>query len=111
MALSCFIHLHGSAAAATGLGAAAERALQELKRKLPPSNAVLMHSPLAVSGQDPLPVAQDARLMLCQIYCPNDAALSSASGTIAAAFSGLAAVKGVHDVHAHVMTTEWLRDG
>ncbi|MBX9846392.1 MAG: EthD domain-containing protein [Xanthobacteraceae bacterium] len=111
MGLSCFIHLHGNTAEATSLGAAAERELQQLKRKLGPSMAVLLHTPLAVAGADPLPVAQDARLMLCQLYCPDDGALTSASETIAAAFSGLASAKGVHDVHAHVMSTEWLRSG
>jgi len=111
MALSCFIHLHGKPAEASGVDATAERALRELKRRLSPSTSVLLHTPLAVAGQDPLPVAQDARLMLCQIYCPDDAELSSASEVIAATFSGLATARGVNDVHAHVMTTEWLRNG
>ena len=70
MGVSCFIHLHGNPAETTGLGAAAERELRQLKRKLGASHSVLLHTPLAVSGQDPLPVAQDARLLLCQIYSP-----------------------------------------
>ena len=36
---------------------------------------------------------------------------TSAGDAISAGFSGLVAAKGVHDVHAHVMTTEWLRSG
>src|SRR5262245_26675629 len=111
MGLSCFIHLHGNAAEAGDLAGAAERELRQLKSKLGPSSAVLLHAPLAVAGQDPLPVAQDARLLLCQIYCPDDTALASASQAIAAAFSGLASARGVRDVHAHVMTTEWLKAG
>jgi uncharacterized protein (TIGR02118 family) len=111
MGLSCFIHLHGNPAEATGLGAAAERELRQLKRKLDPSSSVVLHAPLTVSGQDPLPVAQDARLLLCQLYCPDGAALTAASEAISSCFSGLAAAKGVHGVHAHVMTTEWLRSG
>ncbi len=108
---SVFIHLHGSPAEAAGLGAAAERELRQLKRKLGPLASVLVHTPLAVPGQDPLLVAQDARLLLCQIYLPDDAALASAGEAIAASFAGLAAWKGVHDVHAHAMTTEWLKNG
>jgi uncharacterized protein (TIGR02118 family) len=111
MGLSVFIHLHGNPADAAGLGAAAERELRQLKRKLGPANSILMHTPLAVPGQDPLPVAQDARLLLCQLYFPDDAAPMSASEAISACFSGLAAAKGVHDVHAHVMTAEWLKSG
>ncbi len=57
-----------------------------------------------------MPVAQDARLLLCQFYCPDDAALTSASDAIAACFSGLAAAKGVHD-GIPMMTTEWLKSG
>src|ERR1044071_7540335 len=111
MGLCCFIHLHGKASEAAGLDAAADRALRELKRKLGPSVSVLLHTPLAVAGQDPLPGAQDARLLLCQIYLPDRAALASASGAVVAGLSGLASARGVHDVHAHVMTTEWLRSG
>lgn len=111
MGLSCFIHLHGNPAEAAGLDAAAERELVQLKRKLGPSISVLLHAPLAVPGQDPLPVAQDARLLLCQFHCSDDAALTSARDAIAACFSGLAAARGVHDVHSHAMTTEWLKSG
>jgi uncharacterized protein (TIGR02118 family) len=111
MGLSCFIHLHGNAAEATGLGATAERELRRLKSQLGQSASILLHAPLAVSGQDPLPVAQDERLLLCQLYFSEGAALTSASNAISACFSGLVAAKGVHDVHAHVMTTEWLRSG
>ena len=111
MGLSCFIHLHGNPAEGPAVGAAAERELRQLKRKLGPAHSVLLHTPLAVAGQDPLPVAQDARLLLCQLYCPDGAALTSAGEAVAACFSGLAAARGVHDVHAHVMTTEWLKGG
>ena len=111
MGLSCFIHLHGNTAEAIGLGAAAEQELRQLKRKLDTSNSVLVHAPLAVSGQDPLPVAQDGRLLLCQLYFPDAAALASATVAISASFSGLAAAKGVRDVHSHVMITEWLKSG
>ena len=111
MGLSCFIHLHGNPADATGLGTTTERELQQLKRKLGRSNAVMLHTPLTVPGQDPLPVAQDARLLLCQLYFPDATALTSASAVIPACFAGLAAANGVHGVHSHVMTTEWLRNG
>jgi uncharacterized protein (TIGR02118 family) len=111
MGLSCFIHLHGNTAEAAGLDDAAGRELRQLKNRLGPSTTVLLHAPLAVSGQDPLPVAQDARLLLCQLYFPDGPALAAAGDAISSCFSGLAAAKGIHDVHAHVMTTEWLRSG
>jgi uncharacterized protein (TIGR02118 family) len=111
MGLSLFIHLHGNPADAAGLDTAAELELKQLKSELGPSVAILMHTPLAVSGQDPLPVAQDARLLLCQFYFPDDAALARAGGAIVAAFAGLASAKGVHDTHAHMMATEWLKTG
>ena len=111
MGLSLFVHLHGNPAGAAGLDTAAERELKQLKRELRSSNSILIHTPLAVPGQDPLPVAQDARLLLCQFYFPDDAALASAGEAISAGFSGPASAKGVHDTHAHVMSTEWLKSG
>lgn len=112
MGLSYFVHLHGDPAHAADLCAEAEHKLKDLKASLDARCSVLLHAPLAVSGNDPLPVAQDARMLLCQVYCPDDGKIANAAAdAMAASLSELAQAKGVKNIHAHAMTTEWLRPG
>jgi len=111
MGVSLFIHLHGKPIETTNLEVSAERNLRQLKSRLDSSISILTHTPIAVSGQDPLPVAQDARLLLCQLYSSDSAALTSVGTAITECFSQLAAANGVNDVQSHVMATEWLKSG
>jgi uncharacterized protein (TIGR02118 family) len=113
MGLSFFVHFHGDPRHAGSLFRAAGPRLQRLKPQLGDQCDVIVHSPLAVSGDDPLPVEQDARMLLCQLYCQDEAALTG--GSVAKALSDclvpLLNAEGVRDVHSHTMTTEWLRAG
>jgi uncharacterized protein (TIGR02118 family) len=113
MGLSFFLHFHGDAAQAGPFLTAAHSRLQWLKAGIGELCEVILHSPLQVSDDDPLPVAQDARMLLCQLYFRDGAAL--ANGAVAAALSDCVAplltAKGVRDVNSHAMKTEWLRPG
>ena len=113
MGISHFVHLHGDPTHAAALCNKAQTALGLLAGALPKGAAALLHAPLAVPGRDPLPVAQDARMLLCQLYFEHDDALESGtlSARIAECFSRLRASEGVRDVHSHVMTTEHLKPG
>ena len=113
MSISYFVHLHGDPACAGALSSKAETELGALAGALPKGAAALVHAPLAVPGRDPLPVAQDARMLLCQITFDDDKALESSalSARIADCFAKLRASDGVRDAHSHVMTTEHLKPG
>jgi len=113
MGVSCFVHLQGDTSRAEALLNAAEDELRKLKPSLGQASSVVVHAPLAVRGDDPLPVAQDARVLLCQLYFPDNDSLASAAANAAftSCFSKLAAAQGVRDVHSHVMTTERLKAG
>lgn len=113
MGFSLFVHLHGDARHADALCNAAAPRLVQLKQALGDTCSVVMHRPLVVAGSDPLPVEQDARMLLAQVYGPDDSALSNETTKkdILAAFSPLLHAEGVRNVESHVMTTEWLRTG
>jgi uncharacterized protein (TIGR02118 family) len=113
MGLSYFVHAHGDPAHAATLCGEAEQRLKNLKVTLGDRCSVILHAPLAVSGNDPLPVAQDARMLICQIYCPDERefARQDVVNAIEASLSGLADAKGVSEIRSHAMTTEWLRAG
>jgi len=68
MTESYFLHVHGAVDARAAVGAAVERAVERA-----PMVAVL-HTPVDLPGTDPLQVEQDARLLLCQIDQPGEAA-------------------------------------
>ena len=63
MSASHFVHIHGNPAAGDRLIAVVENALLGATR---PGEAALLHTPITLPGADPLPVDQDARLLLCQ---------------------------------------------
>jgi uncharacterized protein (TIGR02118 family) len=63
-----FLHVHGAAAARAAVAAAVERALKQA-----PAVGVL-HTPIDLPDDDPLRVEQDARLLLCQLDQPGEAA-------------------------------------
>ncbi len=65
---SYFLHVHGAATARAVVAAAVERALQQA------TTVGVLHTPIELPGTDPLPVEQDARLLLCQLSQPDDAA-------------------------------------
>ena len=68
MTWSYFIHVHGDVARPHSV---AELAIQELNlfaREWCADAVVVLHEPFAVQGSDPLPVAQDARMLLSS-YC------------------------------------------
>ena len=77
------------------------------------ADTVILHMPIAGVGHDPLPVAQDARVLLCQIYFADERALASPriKTGIAASLAKVAKAEGIHDVHTHVMTSERLKVG
>jgi uncharacterized protein (TIGR02118 family) len=111
MGVSCFIHFYGEAKHAAALCSDAEARLRTLKSALGINCSIVLHSPLVVSGDDPLPVAQDARMLLCQVSFPDERMLAVAANEIEVGLSGLAAGDGVRHVHSHAMTTEWLKAG
>ena len=63
--------------------------LRNLKTELGTKCSIILHSPLAVSGNDPLPVAQDERMLLCQLFLPDDRMPADVASEIAAGLSGL----------------------
>ena len=110
--LSLFVHLHGDPKQADSLCEAAATRLRGLPSKVGNGCVIVMHRPLAVAGNDPLPVEQDARMLLLQVFVPDVAAAAALAGSeISDHLSGLAAAPGVRDVHSHMMTTEWLKPG
>ena len=111
MSLSFFIHFYGEAKHGAALCADAEARLKSLKAELGAKCSIILHSPLAVSGSDPLPVAQDERMLLCQLFLPDDRMQADVASEMAAGLSGLKEADGVRRIHSHVMTTEWLRAG
>jgi uncharacterized protein (TIGR02118 family) len=111
MSLSFFIHFHGKAKHGAALYGDAEARLRNLKIELGTKCSIILHSPLAVSGNDPLPVAQDERMLLCQLFLSDDRMRADVASETAASLSGLEKAEGVRRVHSHVMTTEWLRAG
>ena len=111
MSLSFFIHFYGEAKHAAALCGDAEARLRNLKTELGTKCSIILHSPLVVSGNDPLPVAQDERMLLCQLFLPDDRMPANVASEIAAGLSGLEEAEGVRRVHSHVMTTERLRAG
>ena len=111
MSLSFFIHFYGEAKHGAALCSDAEARLRNLKTKLGTRCSIILHSPLAVSGSDPLPVAQDERMLLCQLSLADDEMRTDVASEMAAGLSGLAKAEGVRRIHSHVMTTEWLRAG
>ena len=70
MSLSFFVHFYGEAKHSAALCADAEKRLKSLKAELGAKCSIVLHSALAVSGSDPLPVAQDERMLLCQLFLP-----------------------------------------
>ena len=113
MSISYFVHYHGSPGGADALRPKAQGSLSKLAGALPDGSSLVLHSPLAVPGSDPLPVEQDARMLLCQLRLPAPCALEQ-NGFGARArkcFAAIATGDGVHDVHSHAMTTEYLKPG
>jgi uncharacterized protein (TIGR02118 family) len=113
MGLSFFVHLHGDSRHADAVYDAAASRLRRLKLKLGGAASVIVHRPLAVSGHDPLPVEQDARMLLCQLFFADDAAptTEAVAREVSESLSPLLAAGGVREVHSHAMTTEWLKAG
>src|SRR4051812_5611517 len=111
MSLSFFIHFFGEAKHSAALCSDAEARLRKLKTELGTKCSIILHSPLAVSGNDPLPVAQDERMLLCQLFLSDDGMQADAASGMASRLSGLTRVDGVRRVHSHAMTTEWLKAG
>ena len=111
MTWSYFIHVHGDVARRHSVAKSAIQELNLFAREWSADAVVVLHEPFAVQGSDPLPVAQDARLLLGQLLFHELAALSSASGRIERALATLASEAGVRDVQSQVMTTEWLLPG
>lgn len=68
MTESYFLHVHGALTARAAVAAAVERALAQA-----PTVGVL-HTPIDLPDKDPLKVEQDARLLLCQLERPGEAA-------------------------------------
>ena len=111
MSLSFFVHFYGEAKHSAALCADAEKRLKSLKAELGAKCSIVLHSALAVCGSDPLPVAQDERMLLCQLFLPEDRMQADVARAMAAGLSGLTSAHGVRRIHSHVMTTEWLRAG
>ena len=111
MSLSFFIHFYGEAKHGAALCGDAEARLRNLRTELGTKCSIILHSPLAVSGNDPLRVAQDERMLLCQLFLSDDRMPANVASEIAAGLSGLEEAEGVRRVHSHVMTTERLRAG
>ena len=89
MSASHFVHIHGNPAAGERLIAAAQGALLVATR---PGETTLLHTPINLPGDDPLPVDQDARLLLCQFEGADAAARAA---MVDAAARGIAGVNGV----------------
>ena len=84
MSLSFFIHFYGEAKHGAALCGDAEARLRNLRTELGTKCSIILHSPLAVSGNDPLPVAQDERMLLCQLFLPDDRMPANVASEIAA---------------------------
>jgi uncharacterized protein (TIGR02118 family) len=68
-----FLHVHGAVAARAAVAKAAEHALEHTLEHYAPGVAVL-HTPIDLPDADPLSVEQDARLLVCQLDGPREAA-------------------------------------
>jgi uncharacterized protein (TIGR02118 family) len=108
MSFSCFLHIHGDSAQAPALVKTAEAELAKIAAALGERGAVVVHTPAAVPGDDPLPVAQDARLLLCQVHVEADA--TAAESIFRAAFASAGAL-GSGTVLHHVMAAECIKPG
>lgn len=96
------IHFHGAAGAGAALAAAVEAAL---RAKPAGAGVAVLHEPIALPGSDPLPVDQDARLLMCQID-------EASGGALARQLDELArGVAGVRAVTHQVMTLERVTPG
>lgn len=111
MGSSFFLHLHGDPVNAKAVCEAAESRLRALATGIGVPCTAVLHVPLSVSGDDPLPVAQDARLALCQLSFADGRALAQAADRIVSGLSDLATLPGVREAHSHVMSQEWLKAG
>src|SRR5215208_4245338 len=112
MSISYFLHVHGDAAQASALLQSAETEFQKIDAALENRGSVVMHTSVAVPGSDPLPVDQDARLLLCQVHVEADA-ISAATllrEAFAAAGNGLGKLAGGTVLH-HVMAAERIKPG
>ena len=99
--MSHFVHIHGAAGAGGALVAALERSLHEARE---PGVVPLTHEPIVLPDADPLPVDQDARLLLCQIEGTPER-LAAKIGAIARIIPGVSAI-------AHqAMTLERIKPG
>jgi uncharacterized protein (TIGR02118 family) len=117
MSISFFVHFAGELGRAAGFGAAALETFKRLAGDLGPDASVVVHEPLPVAGADPLPVAQDARALMCQIRVKGAETARServamVSGLLGGALGRLDRwPPGLSQVAHQVMTTETLKDG
>jgi uncharacterized protein (TIGR02118 family) len=110
MSFSCFLHIHGDSAQAPTLVRTAEAELAKVATSLGERGSVVLHTPAAVPGQDPLPVSQDARLLLCQVHVEADATAAESILRVALASAG-AIGDGARTLLNHVMAAECIKPG
>ncbi len=98
---SYFVHIHGAAGVGRPVAAAVESALKEAAE---PRALSVMHEPIVLPGADPLPVDQDARLLLCQ--------LEGIGGQLPARIDAVArAIPGVSSITHQAMSLERIKAG
>jgi uncharacterized protein (TIGR02118 family) len=97
MKAAYFLHVHGAAGAGAPLAAAVEKVMRSF------ASVAVLHTPIVLPGSDPLPVDQDARLLLVQLEGSHELA--------ARVDKSAREIAGVREVTHQTMATERITPG